>query len=95
MNKERFHNALALILGYEQIVNNKRYNIIVDDNPDEPKVVIKDANGSVILKFNVSEVEVIKQKGVHLRNDFGTDKDISLILDAVHQAYLKATTNLF
>ncbi len=31
MNKERFHNHLALNLGYERIVNDKRITIEVDD----------------------------------------------------------------
>ena len=32
MNKERFHNALALSLGYERIVKDKRITIQVDDS---------------------------------------------------------------
>lgn len=94
MNKERFHNALALALGYEQIVKEKRYNIIVDDNADEPKVIIKNANG-IILKFKVSEAEGIKQKGIHLSNDPGTDNDLNKIVDAIHQAFIKATIQQF
>lgn len=95
MNKERFHNTLAMTLGYEQILNDKRYSIIVDDNTDEPKVEIEDANGCSILKFRVSEVEGMKQKGIHLNNDFDSDIKLNKILDAVHQAYKKATTQPF
>lgn len=94
MDKERFHNALALALGYEQMLNDKRYKIIVDDNADEPKIVIEDENGYTI-KFKVSEIEGIKQKGIYMNNVFVTNKKLSKILDAVHQAYIKATTNLF
>lgn len=94
MNKERFHNALALTLGYEHIVNDKRYNIIVDEIADEPKIIIKNVDG-IILKFKVSEIEWIKQKGVHLSNDLGTDKDINRILEAVQRAYLQVTNNPF
>ena len=95
MNKERFHNALAIILGYEQIVKNKRYNIIVDDNADEPKVIIKDANGYTILKFTVFEVEGIKQNGLAMNNDLSINNDLNKIVDAVHQAYIQAMTRKF
>lgn len=95
MNKERFHNALALALGYERILNDKRYNIIVDEKADEPKIIIKDANGYIIIKFKVSEIGWVKQKGIYLRNDIGTDKDIRMIVDAVHQAYIKVITQAF
>ena len=40
MNKERFHNALALSLGYERIINDKRTTIQVDDS-DDPWVTFK------------------------------------------------------
>lgn len=94
MNKERFHNALAMALGYEQILKDKRYKIIVDEKADDPKIIIKDADG-IILKFKVSEAEGIKQKGIHLSNDPGTDNDLNMIVGAVHQAYIKATTQPF
>jgi hypothetical protein len=40
MNKERFHNALALSLGYERIVKDKRIAIQVDE-ADDPWVTLK------------------------------------------------------
>lgn len=46
MNKERFHNQLALRLGYDRIVNDKRFIIKVDyDNPDDPRIEIVFPNG--------------------------------------------------
>ena len=40
-DKERFHNQLALNLGYERIVNNKRYNIKIEyDKQDIPVVTV-------------------------------------------------------
>lgn len=95
MNKDRFHNALAMALGYEQIVNDKRYNIIVDDNADDPKVVIEDTNGYTILIFKVSELEKIKQNGIHLSNGLVIEKDMDVIIDAVHQAYMQAKGKRF
>lgn len=40
MNIERFHNQLALHLGYDRIVNNKRITIIVEES-DDPWVTLK------------------------------------------------------
>lgn len=94
MNKEKFHNALAMDLGYEQMVNDNRYIIIVDDNADDPKVIIKNADGNNLLSFNVSEVEGMKQKCI-LDNDLDANKKLNKILDAVHQAYIQATTQPF
>ena len=39
-DKERFHNALALTLGYERIVKDKRITIDFDDS-DDPWVTLK------------------------------------------------------
>ena len=90
MNKDRFHNALAMALGYEQIVNDKRYNIIVDDKADEPKVVIEDADGCILLSFKASQAEKIKQHGQRLGTEVTPDIDIDVIVDAVNQAYKKS-----
>ena len=84
-----------MALGYEQIVKDKRYNIIVDDNIDEPKVAIKDANGYTILKFRVSEVEGIKQEGLVINNDLSVNNDLNKIVDAVHQAYKESIMDIF
>lgn len=97
MNKERFHNALALALGYEQILMDKRYNIIVNENANEPKVVIKNADGCVLLTFNASEAGNIKQNGLDMGNK-NNNKDIKTIVDAVYQAYkesIKDSLNSF
>lgn len=95
MNKERFHNALAMALGYEQILKNKRYNITVKDNADEPKVVIKNADGCVLLSFNASEAGNIKQNGLDMGNKVTHDKNINAIVDAVHQAYTESVKDNF
>ena len=39
-DKERFHNALALSLGYERIVKDKRITIVVEES-DDPWVTLK------------------------------------------------------
>lgn len=95
MNRERFHNALAMALGYEQLMKIQRYNIIEDDSADELKIVIKDDLGINLFSFKVSEVERIINKSLDISNSTGSDKDLIMILNAVHQAYLKATKQPF
>lgn len=91
MNQEKFHNALALVLGYERIVNDKRYNIIVNDKTDNPRVIVKDAERRELISFMAEEAEEIKQSHHEKNNDLGAEKGINIILDAVHQAYIEAT----
>ena len=95
MNKERFHNALALALGYGRILNDKRYKIIVDDNADDPKVVIEDVNGNILLSFNASETEVIKRNASFMNKYTTIPFGINDIIDAVNQAYIQATKSQF
>ena len=40
MDKDRFHNALALSLGYQRIVNDKRINISIDDKQYSDDVMV-------------------------------------------------------
>ena len=77
-----------MTLGYEQIVKNKRYNIIVNDNADEPKIDIKDADGCILLSFKASQAEKIKQNSYRMCNE--ATPDIIVIVDAVCQAYKKS-----
>ena len=94
MNKDRFHNALAMALGYERIVNDKRYNIIVEDNSGEPKIIIKSTEGCELLSLCPAETEELKRNYCDI--DSNIDKDvIIMIIDAVHQAYIEATVNPF
>lgn len=95
MNKERFHNALAMALGYEQILNDKQYKIIVDEKADDIKIIIKDADGIILLSIRVSEVKGIKQECLVLNNDLSINNDLNKIVDAIHQAFIKATTKPF
>lgn len=90
MNKERFHNALALSLGYERIVKDKRITIQVDDS-DDPWVTLKFQGRPEIIRFKVSgEADAALTKDASELHD-----DIRVIVDAVHQAYLQATTSPF
>lgn len=89
-DKERFHNALALSLGYERIVKDKRITIQVDDN-DDPWVTLKLQGSPEVVRFKASgEAEaVLTEETPELQ------KEIKGIADAVHQAYIQAINNHF
>ena len=90
MNKERFHNALALTLGYERIVKDKRITIQVDDS-DDPWVTLKFQGRPEVIRIKASgEADAaLAAETSELRDD------IKAIADAVHQAYIQATTSPF
>ena len=89
-DKERFHNALALSLGYERIVKDKRITIQVDDS-DDPCVTLKFQGCPETIRIKAScEVETALSEKASAMLD-----DIEYIADAVHQAYIQATTNPF
>ena len=89
-DKERFHNALALSLGYERIVKDKRITIQVDDSGD-PWVTLKFQGRPEIIRIKASGEAnaALVADASELRDD------IEVIADAVHQAYINATTNPF
>ena len=90
MNKERFHNALALSLGYERIVKDKRITIRVDDS-DDPWVTLKFQGRPEVIRIKASgEADAA---GVAAASELRDD--IKVIADAVHQAYYEAFNNRF
>ncbi len=91
MNKERFHNALAFSLGYERLLNEKRYVISIDENKDVPIVLIRDSDGYPFLSFKASETEEILLS----TKEKGKVNEIRYVLDKVLQAYIQAILNLF
>lgn len=90
MNKERFHNALALSLGYERIVNDKRITIQVDDS-DDPWVTLKFQGRPEIIKIKASG----NADAALAANASELHAEIKEIADALHQAYINATTYPF
>ena len=93
-NKERFHNQLALNLGYQRIVNDKRINIRIDEKqyPDDVMISITIDGFSKPICYKVSEG--LSQNGMDCPDDNGYE-DIKMIVDAVHHAYIQATTRRF
>ena len=89
-NKERFHNALALLLGYERLVNDKRITIEVDDS-DDPWVTLKFQGLPEVVRFKASGA----QDATLAADTLGIRDGIKEITDAVHQAYIDASTRRF
>ena len=90
MNKERFNNALALSLGYERIVKDKRITIEVDE-ADDSWVTLKIQGYLDVLRFRASG----DANEVELNNLPAMREELKIIVDAVHQAYIQASTNPF
>jgi serine protease inhibitor len=90
MNKERFHNALALSLGYERIVKDKRIIIQVDDS-DDPWVTLKFQGRPEVIRIKASgdADAALAADASELRDEI---KEIS---DVVHQAYVDASSSRF
>ena len=85
MNKERFHNELAMRLGYERIVKDKRIQISVDETED-PWVTLK-VEDDEDIHFRVAEnPEEI---------DDQITPEIKEIVGVVHQAYMTAINSKF
>lgn len=93
-NKDRFHNQLALNLGYQRIVNDKRIYFSIDDNqcPDDVMIFISVAGFSSPIYYKASEG--LCQHDVDCLEEKGFD-DIKIIVDAVHQAYINTMKMLF
>lgn len=90
MNKERFHNALALSLGYERIVKDKRITINVDES-DDPWVILKYQGSPEVLRFKASD-DVLNSE---IKNVPVEQSDIQLIVETVHNAYKKVCNSRF
>ena len=82
MNREKFHNALALLLGYERIVRDKRITIAVDDS-DDPWVILKVQDHPEVIRIKASNAKI----EFELSEIPALQGDISIIADAVHHAY--------
>lgn len=94
MNKERFHNQLALNLGYQRIVKDKRINISIDDKKyaDDVMMFISIDGFSEPICYKASEG--LSQNDMDCLDENGYD-DIKTIVDAVHQAYVYASSCRF
>jgi len=90
-NKDRFHNQLALNLGYQRIVNDKRISIRIDDKqyPDDVMISISIDGFPSPICYKASEGLSLSDMDCFDENGY---EGIKNIVDAVHQAYMQATT---
>ena len=89
-DKDRFHNQLALNLGCQCIVNDKRITIEIDE-VDDPWVTLKIQGYPDVVRFKVSD-EVSEME---LNKIPAIQEDIKQIVNAVHNAYIQAITSKF
>ena len=94
LDKERFHNQLALNLGYKRIVNDKRINISIDDKQYPNDVMISISIDGLSKPICYMASEGLSQNDMDCLDENGYD-DIKVIVDAVYHAYLQATSTLF
>lgn len=89
MDIERFHNELAMQLGYERIVKDKRILISIEES-DEPVATLH-IQGCEAIRFKASE------KPDNYLSSVETEilDEIKNISDAVHNAYLKSISDTF
>lgn len=87
-DKERFHNEIAIRLGYERIVKDKRITILIEES-EMPCVTLK-IQGYYDLKFNVSKPNDISIGSLPEMSD-----EIKDIVDIVHQAYIESCNRPF
>lgn len=85
MDIEKFHNELAMRLGYQRIVKGNRIRISVEES-DAPVVTLKVEDGDDV-RFRVTENPE--------EMDVQMTPEIKEIIDAAHQAYNEANKCLF
>ena len=96
MNIERFHNALALNLGYDRIVNDRRFVIKMDDTIQDPMVTLTVETSQNSVSFSASEdAEEVFCRMQKAMGALAKEQIIKEIIDAVHQAYIDANYYFF
>lgn len=93
-DKDRFHNQLALNIGYQRIVNDKYINISIDDKqfPDDVLISFKIDGFPKSIRYKASEG--LSQNDMDCLDKEGYE-DVKVFADAVHQAYIQATIKPF
>ena len=88
MDIERFHNELAMRLGYERIVKDKRISIAVEES-DDPWVTLR-VEGYDDFRFKASCSSEMNYDALPEMRE-----EIKRISDAVHHAYIESTREIF
>lgn len=102
MNKDLFHNQLALSLGYKRILQNKQIKISIDYNafPDNPRITLDVFEGKYKFIYNASHNTddvgtIILPEQKELIKAYTLNDEINDIIGATHLAYIQATANTF
>lgn len=81
-NKDRFHNQLALNLGYQRLLNDNRYNIKIEESKNGGiSVCVIGFGKQILFEEPVTDYESSIQN---------TNPEIKEMIRAVHQAYIEA-----
>ena len=86
MNIERFHNEIAMRLGYERIVNERAISIRVVESENSPKVVIKIQNYPDEIEMSISD----KMETIVSKVPFDLKNEIKYINEMLHFSYKEA-----
>lgn len=102
MNKDVFHNQLALSLGYKRILQNKQIKISIDNTtfPDNPRITLHVLDDRLKLIYNASQntedvATIILPEQKEFMKVYALEDEIKVIIEATHQAYIQATNNTF
>jgi hypothetical protein len=89
-DKDRFHNQLALNLGYQRIVNDKRINIGIDDKKYSDDVMVSISVDGFSRTICYKASEGLSQNDMDSLDENGYE-EIKIIVNAVQQAYQKTS----
>ena len=89
LDKDRFHNQLALNLGYQCIVNDKRITIDVDE-ADDPWVTLKIQGHPDTVRFKASG----DANEMELNNTPAMQEEIKSIIDAAEDGASPKTRSI-
>lgn len=85
MNIERFHNEIAMRLGYERFIKDKKISIHVEET-HEPWVTLKVQGCHDEIRFKASDAACLDElKSISTMQD-----EVKSIIEAVRQAYVAA-----
>lgn len=85
-DKDRFHNQLALNLGYQRIVNDKHINISIDDKQYSDYVMVSISIDGFSKPICYKASEGLSQNDMDCLDENGYE-DIKIIVNAVGQVY--------
>ena len=90
MNKERFHNQLALNLGYQRVINGQRIKICIDDKQYADDIYKYRLLFKADMLYTASEG--LRQNDMDCIENNGYE-NVKSIVDAVHEAYVEANSS--